>query len=269
MIAGTRRYSGGMPARRDKETRFQRGYLEIDFPSAPFDSAWKLLRDSARVYFANFGFLAAITLAIFLPAKAALQLVFYWLDVSKSGLGAYLGMDLSDLILDSLVVPAAIYGLLGYFRTGKTAPIGRSLQWGWRQWPKMLWTKFKVEITITLWGAVFLVPGIVAMVRLAFTDPIVAIEADRESAVLNRSRDLSRGRGWRIFAVLVPTLIVELAGPFLALDAIGGATASRPLLALIDSLLSVGGQWATVIVLMMYLGTVPAVQPATAKHKRG
>ncbi len=247
------------------QREFQQGYLEIDFPSERFDSPWKLLVGSARVYFANFGFLALLTLAVFIPVKFALQLVGYWLDVPKGGLAAYLTMDLSDLVLSALAVPAAIYGLLERFRTGRAAPLGESLRWGRRQWAKTLWNKFKVEITITLWGALFLIPGIVAMVRLVFTDVIVAIEADGEPAPLERSRELSRGSGWRIFAVLAPVMIVEFAGPFLALDAAGGSAASRPIIALVDSLLSVGGQWATVIVLLMYRGLVPAVKPPDIK----
>jgi hypothetical protein len=247
------------------QREFQQGYLEVDFPSEQFDSAWKLLHHSARVYFSNFRFLAILTLVVFLPAKLALQLVSYWLDVPKGGVGAYLTMDLSDLVLGALAVPAAIYGLLERLRTGKAAPLGRSLRWGRRQWAKTLWNKVKVEITVTLWGALFLVPGIVAMVRLIFTDAIVAVEADRETAVLDRSRELGRGLGWRIFAVLVPVLLVEFAGTFLALDAAGGAAASRPVIALVDSLLSVGGQWSTVIVLLMYLGLVPAVKAPAAK----
>lgn len=248
-----------------KQREFQRGYLEIDFPSERFDSAWKLLLASARVYFSNLAFLAALTLIVFLPAKLAIQLISDSMDVPKGGLAAYLAMDLSDLVLSALAVPAALYGLLERLRTGHAPPLARSLRWGRRQWAKTLWNKFKVEITITLWGALFLIPGIVAMVRLIFTDAIVAIEADKVSAVLERSRDLSRGFGWRIFAVLIPVMIVEFAGPFLILDAVGGISAPRPVIAIVDSLLSVGGQWSTVIVLLMYLGAIPETRQARRK----
>jgi hypothetical protein len=257
-----------MAASRGAGREFQQGYLEANVPSEPFNSPWKLLFASARVFFANLGFLAAVTLMVFLPGKAALQIIFDSLDVRKGGLAAYLGMDLSDLVLGSLAAPAAIYGLMERFRTGKAAPIARSIRWGLRQWIKMLWTRFKVEITITLWGALFVIPGVVAMVRLIFTDPIVAIEGDRASAVLERSRELSRGYGWRIFGVVLPVMIVELIVPFLILDAIGGSEASRPVIAVVDSLLSVGGQWVTIIVLLMYLGVVPATQPAATKRSR-
>jgi UPF0716 family protein affecting phage T7 exclusion len=131
----------------------------------------------------------------------------------------------------------------------------------------MLWNKFKVEITITLWGALLVIPGVVAMVKLILTDAIVAIEADRESEALERSRELTEGRRWRIFGVLLPVMVVELAGTFVVLDALGAGTSSRVVIALVDSLLSVGGQWSTVVVLLLYLGIVPVEKPVPAKKK--
>jgi len=249
------------------ERDFRQGYLEIDFAVEPFESAWRLLLRSGAIFFSNFGFLAALTLLVFVPVKLALQFVAYLLAIPKGGLTAYLMMDLSDLVLSALAVPAAIYGLIHKLRTGKTAPLDRSLRWGWRQWGKTLWNKFKVEVTITLWGALLIVPGVVAMVRLSLTDAIVAIEADRESEVLERSRELTKGRRWRIFWVLLPVMVVELAGTFMVLDAFGVTTSSRPLLALVDSVLSVGGQWSTVVFLLLYMGIVPAEKPIPAKRK--
>jgi hypothetical protein len=69
--------------------------------------------------------------------------------------------------------------------------------------------------------------------------------------------------------VLIPVTLVEFGGTYLALDAVGGTAAPRPVIALVDSLLSVGGQWSTVIVLLMYLGMVPAEpKPAARKPRR-
>ena len=246
---------------------FRRGHLEIDFPVEPFQSAGRLLVRSASVFFSNFWFLAVLTLAVFLPVKSALQFAGYLLDIPKGGLTAYLMMDFSDLVLSALVIPAAVFGLMHKLRTGDAPPLGRSLRWGWRQWGKMLWNKFKVEITITLWGALLVIPGVVAMVKLILTDAIVAIEADRESEALERSRELTEGRRWRIFGVLLPVMAVELAGTFVVLDALGAGTSSRVVIALVDSLLSVGGQWSTVVVLLLYLGIVPVEKPAPAKKK--
>ncbi len=111
-----------------KQREFKRGYLEIGFPSERFDSAWKLLLASARVYFSNFAFLAILTLIVFLPAKLAIQFISDSLDVPKGGLAAYLTMDLSDLVLSALAVPAAIYGLLERLRAGHAPPLAPSLR---------------------------------------------------------------------------------------------------------------------------------------------
>jgi hypothetical protein len=238
-------------------------HIQIDFPTQPLDSVVGLLLRSTRVFFGNLPFLAAVTLVVFLPGKLALQLGCYLLDIPTDGVLSYLLMDSSDLILSALVIPAVIYGLVENFRTGRAAPLAESLRWGRRQWGKTLWNKFKVEITVTLWGALLLVPGMVAMVRLIFTDAIVAIEADRESDVLQASRVLSQGHRWRIFFVLLPMMILDLAGTFVVFARLQGLTHSRIALALVDSAFSIGGQWTTVIVLLLYLGLVGRISAAS------
>ena len=117
---------------------FRKGHLEIDFPTQPFDSPLALLRDSVRVFFSNLPFLAAVTLVIYLPGKLATQFLCYLLDVPFEGVLSYFVLEISDLLLSALVVPAIVYGLVHRFRTGRTASLGDSLRWGWRQWLKTL-----------------------------------------------------------------------------------------------------------------------------------
>jgi hypothetical protein len=240
---------------------FRQGHIEIDFPTEPFHSAFRLLARSAVLFFANLRFLAAVTLVVFLPVKLALQFVLYLLDVPTGGIVTYLALDASDMVLSALVIPAVIYGMVAKFRGGQTASVGESLRWGRRQWGKTLWNMFKVEVTVALWGALLVIPGLVAMVRLIFADVIVAIEADRETEVLARSRVLAKGHGWRIFLVLLPLGVVGLVGSFLVLGACEEAVDSRVVMAVADSVLSVGGQWTTVAVLLMYLGVVRPAAP--------
>ncbi len=245
-------------------TDFSRGYLAVDFPTEPFHSVGGLLLRSVRVFLSNLGFLTAVTLVVFLPGKLLLQLACWLGNVPIDGVLSAVLLDLSDLVLGALVAPAVIYGLLGRFRGGSPAPLAEALAWGRRQWAKSLWNRFKVEITVMLWSALLLVPGIVAMVKLAFTDPIVAIEADREREVLGKSRALTQGHRWRIFLALLPLWAAELVVTFLVFSALQRHTDSRLLIALVDSLFSVGGQWSTVIVLLMYLGLrAPEKEPLT------
>jgi hypothetical protein len=242
---------------------FRKGYVEIDFRSEPFDSIGALLLRSTRLFFSNLPFLTAVTLAILIPAKLALEIAGYLLDLPNEGLFSYFVRDFGDLIFGALVMPAAIYGLVVNLRTGKPCPAGEALRWGWRQWAKSLWNKFKVEITIMLWSALLIVPGIVAMVRLIFTDTIVAIEADRETEVLQRSRDLSEGHRWRIFLALLPALPISVAHIYATLRA---EQYSRWLMVPVDSLFSVLDHWMTVVVLLIYLGLVaPRVTEAASR----
>jgi hypothetical protein len=246
---------------------FRKGYLEIDFPTVAFTSPLPLLRDSVRVFFANFAFLATVTLAVYVPGKLALQFLCYLLDIPFNGMLSYLVLGVGDLLLGALVVPAIVFGLVQRFRTARPAPLGESLRWGRRQWPKTLANKVKVEITVTLWGALLVIPGVVAMVRLIFADVIVAVEADLESSVLARSGRLAQGQRWRIFLALLPMLVLDLAATFLVLDRVQSATASRLAFALADSILAVAGQLTTVAVLLMYLGNLGTVQKRVIKLK--
>jgi len=230
---------------------FRRGRIEIDFPTRPFDSIYRVLADSTQLFFSTLPFLAAVTLAIMFPAKIALQVACSAMDIAPEGFLSYLVMDLSDLVLSALVIPAIVYGLVTKFRTGKTAGVAESLRWGRRQWGKTLWNKVKVEITIALWGALLVIPGVVAMLRLTFTDTIVAIEADREPAVLDRSRSLSAGQLWRILLALLPALPLSLAHMYAAFRAL---QYSRAAMVPLDSLFCVAEQWPTVVALLMYLG---------------
>ncbi|HXB69944.1 MAG TPA: hypothetical protein VNY05_16950 [Candidatus Acidoferrales bacterium] len=248
---------------------FRQGCIDIDFPTERFESVTRLLLRSAVLFFSNLPFVAAVTLVAFVPGKLALQFGCYVMDVPTGGILSYLLMDFSDLILSALVVPATICGLVEKMRGNQMPPLGECLRWGRRQWAKTLGYKLVVEITIALSGALLVVPGLVAMVRLIFTDAIVAVEADREQHVLSRSSDLSRGRRWRIFFVLLPMMILDLAGTFLVLGRLEGLTHSRIALALGDSLFSVGGQWTTAVVLLLYLGVTDPLQPAPASRKAG
>jgi hypothetical protein len=235
---------------------FRRGYLEIDFPTQAFASPLPLLGDSVRVFFSNLRFLAAATLVVYLPGKLATQFLCYLLDIPFEGLLSYLILGISDLLLGALVAPTVVYGLSHRFRTGRPAALGECLRWGRRQWMKTLVNQIKVEVTITLWGALLVIPGIVAMVRLTFADMIVAVEADLETDVLGRSTKLAQGRRWRIFFVLLPIMILDFAAMFLVLDRVQGVTHSRVAFAIADSVLAVAGQLTSVAVLLMYLGTV-------------
>ena len=234
---------------------FRRGYLLIDFPTEPFDSVGRVLLRSTRLFFSTLPFLATVTLLVMVPGKLLVQSLEFLLDVPQEGILSCFLMDLTDLALGALVAPAAIYGLIEVLRSGRPAPAGECLRWGARMWSRSLWNQFKVEITVALWSLLLVVPGLVAMLRLTFTQTVVAIEADRVTEVLARSRQLSAGRLWRILAALLPAVPIGAIHMYAGMRAL---QYSRWLEAPVDAVLAVADQWMTAAVLLMYLGLTQA-----------
>ncbi|HYW41672.1 MAG TPA: hypothetical protein VE959_02370 [Bryobacteraceae bacterium] len=233
------------------ERDFRKGHIAIDFPTVPFDSVGGLLLRSTRLFFATLPFLAAVTLVVMVPGKLLLEFTCYVTNVPSEGVLSYLLMDMGDLVFGALVMPAAIYGLVMKLRTGKTAPTGESLRWGRRLWGKSLWNMFKVEVTIMLWSLLLVIPGIVAAIRLIFVDPVVAIEGRPSSEILERSRQLCAGHGWRILVALLPAVPINLLHLLASLRAL---QYSRWLMPPVDGLFAVAEHWMTAVVVLMYLG---------------
>jgi hypothetical protein len=230
------------------DREFRKGHLEPELSVPPFTSPIGLVGRAIGLFAARFGTIAAITLAVFLPANLAVQFVCEVLDVSIRGVAFYLINEAVDLVFASLVAPAVVYVLVG-----KSPGFSAAMRWGRRQFRKTLWNEVKVNITVILWGALLIVPGIVAMTRLIFTDVVVAIEADLTEDPMQRSRELVQGRFWRVLAALAPIALVNMAAMFLILDR-PGIVESRLLFAMADSVLNIFNQLTTVAVLLIYLG---------------
>jgi hypothetical protein len=233
-----------------------------NLPAQSFDSIGSLLARATRLFFATLPFLTAVTVAVLLPSKLALQLFCYAFDISPDGVAGYLLIDGGDFVFTALVAPAVVYGLLDYLRTGKTPSTGAALGQARRIWGRSLWNRFKAEVTITLWSALLLIPGIVAMVRLIFVDPIVVIE-EREPEVLRRSRALAKGHGWRIFLTILPALPIGIAHLYATFRSL---QISRWLMVPVDTLFSVADLWLAIVVLLMYLGVASATEPQGRIH---
>src|SRR4051812_14923795 len=125
----------------DRDSR--RGYLEIDLQAAPFVSPLRLLADAVRLWISNLGFLASVTLLVYLPGHLLFQFATYLLGLPSGGLYSAFLLMILDVVLDALVTPAAVFGLVR--RTGGPS-VREALRWGRRQWMRMLWNEMKVEI---------------------------------------------------------------------------------------------------------------------------
>lgn len=240
---------------------FRHGHLALDPHTPRLQSPLAILKETARVFASRLGFLSLVTLAIYVPGHLLYQFAAEALNIPSNGILSFVLLDLLDLVLSSLAIPAIVFGLI------RRPQLGPAFRWGFRQWTRLLGKQFLVDITVILYGALLIVPGLIAMARLALVPVIVAIEGDREPDPLQRSRALSKGQLWRIVAVLLPLSLVDAAANFLLLGKLGSVDQARVIFALAESLIAVAGQLGTVAALLLYCGLLePApVQKKTAK----
>jgi hypothetical protein len=206
------------------------------------------------MFVADLPFLATVTLAVFLPLKFALHLLFAALEISTAGLLSYALDGAGSFVLAALVAPAVTYGLTARLADQKTPPLAECLRWGRLQWARTLWNNLKVSVTVALWGALLVVPGLVKLTRLIFAEPVVAIEGNAAGDVLGRSGEIAAGHRWRIFAVLFPLGILDMVASFLVLQTFRGERFTWTTVAAVDCVLAVCEQLGTVAILLMYLG---------------
>src|SRR5438046_2080987 len=88
-------------------------------PLVAFSSVFSMLGRSLAVFFRNFGFIAAVTLAAYAPLKFVVFSICEIVGVSPGGVASSVIRDLSDGIAASLVAPAVIFGIVSWLRNGK------------------------------------------------------------------------------------------------------------------------------------------------------
>ena len=229
--------------------------------AARFASPLRLLADTFRLFASRFAFIATVTLLIYLPGHLLYQLAASVLDVPSTGILSLVALNAVDLALSSLAIPAIVHGLV----RGDPA-IGPALRWAQQLWMRMLGQQLLVDVTVILYGTLLIVPGLIAAVRLALVPVIIAVEGDRAVQPLEQSRELAKGRMWRITGVLLPLALLDGVANYLLLGRIGGIDNARILFTLAECGIAVAGQLSTIAALLMYLGIVePPPQKKTAK----
>ena len=227
----------------------------------PFTSVGSMLWRSLAVYFQNFGFIMRITLVGYAPLKFAVFLACQVAGVSPGGIAATVIRDFGDGVLGALVAPAVIWGIVTRLRSGTLPSVGDCLRRGRRLWWKTLWNDFKAEITIGLRLALFIVPGLIAAVRLCFVEVVVAIEGETQSMVLARSREVSAGHGWRIFFTGLPAVAMGFLNEWLLFSLMDRLGLSWLLAAAVDCVIAIASQWTTILLTLMYLAFVSDREP--------
>lgn len=87
-------------------------------------------------------------------------------------------------------------------------------------------------ICIGLGFLLFIVPGLFLLTIWAVIAPVIVVERAGVFESLGRSRDLVRGHGWQVFAVILVTFLIVAIASFVFM-AIGAAIADGPVLRIV------------------------------------
>ena len=172
----------------------------------------ELLRDALAAYFRHLGPFVAIGFAVAVPVQLA---------VSGIGLGQLSGGYQQStsraellvlfaegfLIIGPLVTAMVVHALLA-IADGRPPRAGAAITQGLEAFRPVFVPVLMASAGILLGLAAFAIPGIWLGTRWAFTTQAVVVDGRRNTDAIARSAELVSGSWWRVFGIIVCTLLV-------------------------------------------------------------
>jgi hypothetical protein len=176
----------------------------------PFSSGGVIGR-AFSVWFRNLPAFAAVTLAVHLPVLVLAALA----PVNPAPAWAFADRVVSGLA--GLVVTGALtYGVLQSL-DGRRVGFADLFRTGFRKMGWVFLVSFAVGLWVMLGTLLLVVPGIVWYCGLYTAVPAVVVEEDLGvSGALSRSRELTKGNRYEIFAVALVTVVATIGGAVIA-----------------------------------------------------
>ena len=186
------------------------------------DTAWLLRQDGPRILLASILLLAPIEAAAF------------WLQAHAPGgprsLSGIAFTILAPLVFQSVLVSPFIAGLcwsVSQRLQGQRATLGSLTRHAVRRWPVLIGVELVGSLALFGGLVLLIVPGLVLTTRWLVVAQVAAIEGGGVRNALARSAQMTKGRRWAAFGVLVIQMMGSY-GSFYALQLLLGALIGAP-----------------------------------------
>jgi hypothetical protein len=141
-------------------------------------------------------------------------------DVGTQAVILGVTMTAIQFLLVQPFLTAAITKAAADVYLGERIGIGRTFRYALSRLGPILWITIIATVATLAGFLLLIIPGIIVLVRLAFTAPVLVAEDRRGAAAVRRSWRLSAGHFWRIFAAVIAAgLIVGVVSFILSLPA--------------------------------------------------
>jgi glycerophosphoryl diester phosphodiesterase family protein len=171
----------------------------------------ELLRDALAAYFRHLGPFVAIGIAVAVPVQLAVSGIGlgqlsggYQQSASRAELFVLFAEGF--LIIGPLVTALVVHGLLA-IADGRPPRAGAAITQGLEAF-RPVFVPVLIASAGILLGLLIVIPGIYLGTRWAFTTQAVVVDGRRNTDAIARSGELVTGSWWRVFGIIVCTLLV-------------------------------------------------------------
>ena len=232
---------------------------------APFHSAGDVIGPTVKLFTKNFWLITKIVFVIVAPFELFKSLNLWNMEHDWQ-LG--LGIIALQILTNIVVIPALYYSLMRVINTGTAPSVNESFRWGWDKLPKLALAAVMSWVITALLTLLCIIPGIIAGLALQLVYPIAVFEKVSAVDALKRSRRLTEGHLWNIFAA---NFIIALLA-FLVTIPLSGLVAALtfngmrfwPLEVVASIFGDIVAEISTVLSLVMYLSILSASESGQA-----
>ncbi len=156
-----------------------------------------------------------------------------------------------SLLITQLLIGALVWAVVVAV-VGREPSVEESYRFGLARVWSILWIGLLVALATFAGLLLFIVPGIIVLVRLSMAVPALVVERRRGGEALSRSWSLVRGHGWHVFGTfIVALLLVSLVSNLFTALAAGSGWVVQALLGAVAQVITT--PFTAIVTALLYL----------------
>jgi hypothetical protein len=212
-----------------------------------------ILEETFRLLARHLELFTLIALTVWLPGHLVINYIDFFAaskDTADAAARSFRVGLMVEAIFGPLVV-AATLSALARIKRGEPASYPQAMVDGLIAWPRIFIARLVVSVVVLAGLVALVVPGVMILVRLAFVDAFVVLDATRLGPALRASNALTAGRRLAIFWTtgFLFAVVFSLA---IALSALAGAANHFVVQVLTDCVIAVTQTVFTIALFLFY-----------------